>query len=370
MDLIIVGGGCIGLGLAGELAQSHTVRLFEKDKCGRGASYAAAGMIAPIMEAEYGEDELRRLGLRSQELYTEFVSDLEEETDCSVDYRTDGTLTVAFDQSGEAELDRKVDYLRGIGLDVESLTADEARSLEPRLSSYVTSAYRISSESQVDNRQLVEALLDRCRKRGVNVREEEPVQRMVYNGDTIDEIKTAEDTYEADLVILCAGAYSAEIDGLKNSDRMPVRPVKGEALSVGLGDPLEVNHVVRSPDVYCVPKDDGRLVIGGTMEEKGFDRTVTAGGVLSLLHEAYEVLPFIYEKELLETWAGLRPASRDSLPILGPSSVTDNLAFATGHYRNGILLTPVTIQLMVEWIESGDYPELMRPFLPSRFQEV
>jgi glycine oxidase len=370
MNIALVGGGCIGLGLAGELGRDHSVHLFDKDRMGGGSTDAAAGMIAPITEAEYGEENLLELGLKSRERYPAFVETLEDETGIDVGFRADGTLAVAFDQPGEAELDRQTDYLDRLGLEFDRLSAEAVRELEPRLSPYITRAVSIPSERQIDNRRLAQALEKRCEQRGVTLHAHEAVVDFEYRGDTIVELQTEDDRYQPDLVIICAGAYSGTLDGLSEADRMPIRPVKGEALSVRLGDPPEIDHVLRAPDVYCVPKDDGRLVIGGTMREEGFDRLVTAGGVLDLLHEAYEVVPFIREKELIETWAGLRPASRDSLPILGPSTTTNNLGFATGHYRNGILLTPITIQLLSEWVESATVPDAMTPFLPSRFQEV
>jgi glycine oxidase len=370
MTIAVVGGGCIGLGLAGELAGDRSVHLFDKGRMGGGSTYAAAGMIAPITEAEYGEERLLELGLRSRELYPDFIESLEAETGINVGFRTNGTVVLAFDQPGESELDRKIDHLSRLGLDYDRLSAEQVRKLEPRISSYVTRAIAIPSERQVDNRRLAEALEKRCKQRDVALHDHEEVIDFSYRDGSIVELQTEKGRYQPDLVIVCAGAYSGTLDGLSEADRMPVRPVKGEALSVRLDKPPEIEHVLRAPDVYCVPKEDGRLVIGGTMREEGYDRTVTAGGVLDLLHDAYEVVPFIREKELLETWAGLRPASRDSRPILGPSSTTDNLGFATGHYRNGILLTPVTIQLLAEWVETSTVPDAMTPYLPSRFQEV
>lgn len=368
MDLIVVGGGCVGLGVAGELAANHSVTLLDKDDPGRGASYAAAGMLAPVMEAEYGEPELLDLCLESHRIYPEFVESLEEETGRDLGFRTEGTLGLAFDQAGVAELDRKVDYLNRLEFSVEELGPDRVRELEPRISNYVSKGIRIDSEYQIDNRRLVDALEERCRSRGVSIRDHEPVEEFDVKNGRVQAVNTNKDTYRADEYVLCAGAHSGHFDELPGPDQIPVRPVKGQALSVQLSEPPEVQHVLRSPDVYCVPKDDGRLVVGATMEEEGFDTTVTAGAVLDLLHDAYEMVPFIYENELLETWAGLRPASRDSLPILGPSSVTENLTFASGHYRNGILLTPITVQLITDWIEDRATPDHLDPFLPRRFQ--
>ncbi|MFB6355284.1 MAG: FAD-dependent oxidoreductase, partial [bacterium] len=242
------------------------------------------------------------------------------------------------------------------------------REVEPRITGYASRALHTASDAQIDNRKLCKALRERCEMRGVVVREQSPVEEILVEESSVRGVRSPEGRVGADRVILCAGAYTPQIDGLPEPDRVPVRPVKGQALSVGLSSPPEINHVIRGTSTYCVPKGDGRMVIGSTMEEEGFDTRVTAGGVLDLLHKAYEILPFVYENELLETWAGLRPASRDSLPILGPSSHTDGLAFATGHYRNGILLTPITVQLVSEWFRSGSIPELMETFLPARFQ--
>lgn len=368
MDVLVVGGGVIGLSVAGALAEDHSVDLLEKEECGRGASWAAAGMLAPITEAEYGESELLDLCLKSHGRYPDFVEELEAETEMNVGFRTEGTLGLAFDPPAVADLERQAEFLERMDLAFEELSIGECRELEPRISNYVSKAIRVSSEYQVDNRRLVEALKERVRVRGATIREHEPVEEFDVENGRVESIRTAEDEYTADLFLICTGAGTKQLEGLPEADRMPVRPVKGQAFSVQLSDPPEIEHVLRSPDVYCVPKDDGRMIIGATMEEKGYDTRVTAGAILELIHDAYEMVPFIYENELLETWTGLRPASRDSLPIIGPSSVTENLAFATGHYRNGILLTPITVQLIKEWIDERKTPDPMEPFLPGRFQ--
>lgn len=369
MEILIVGGGVIGLGVAGELARNHSVTLLEKDRLGRGASRAAAGMLAPVMEAEFDEPDLLELCLESHRLYPDFVETLEDETGVDVGFRSEGTLGLAFDPPGVADLERQVDYFRRLDLNVEEISVEACREIEPRISNYVSKAIRVSSEYQVDNRRLLDALRERCRGRGVTLLEERPVEAVVVEDNRVRSVRTPDGDVPGDHCVICAGAYSGRLDGLPEADRMPVRPVKGQALSVGLSEPAEVEHVLRSSDVYCVPKDGGRLVIGATMEEEGFDTTVTAGAVLDLLHDAYEMVPFIYENELLETWAGLRPASRDSRPIIGPSAVTENLSFATGHYRNGILLTPITIQLLTESIDQPELPERLEPFRPARFQQ-
>lgn len=370
MEILVVGGGCIGLGVAGELARDHRVVLQEAGRCGRGASYAAAGMVAPIMEVEYGELELLRLGQRSRELYPGFVEELEAETDCPVGLRSKGTLGVALSRAEAEDLDRLFEYQNRLDLDVEEISPERCRELEPRISDYVTRAVLCRSEIQVDNRKLTEALRRRCERRGVRIHERDPVERVRCRNGSVVSVETRERSHEPDLTLIAAGVGSPRIEGLSGADRVPVRPVKGQAVAVRLSDPPEVEHVIRTPKVYCVPKDDGRLVIGATMEEQGYDRRVTAGGVLDQLHRGYETLPFIYEQELLETWAGLRPASRDSLPILGPSAETKNLGFATGHFRNGILLTPITVQLISGWVNDGSVPDEMEPFLPARFQEA
>jgi len=369
VNIAVVGGGVIGLGIAGELASDHEVTLLERGRFGSGASRAAAGMLGPIMEVEFHEPELLELGTKSHRLYPDFVETLEAETGIATGFRTEGTLGVAFDPDGAEELRRLLDYQQRLGLDVEAISVEKCREFEPRISSYISMAMYTASDYQIDNRRLVRALRERCRRRGVRLREEQPVRRIHVEDGAARRLITDEDSLEADLFVVCAGAWTPRLEGLSGADRLPVRPVKGQAVAVALSDPPEIRHVVRSPDVYCVPKNDGRMVIGATMEEEGFDHRVTAGGVLDLLHRAYELLPFVYERELLETWSGLRPASRDNLPILGPSAVTENLAFAAGHYRNGILLTPITVQLMARWIDENTVPEGMKPLLPNRFVE-
>lgn len=369
MKIIIIGGGVIGLGLAGEWADSHDVTLLERGDFGKEASHAAAGMLGPVMEVEYNEPEQLELNLASHELYPEFVSSLEGETGIETGFRTDGTFMVASTPAEIEELNRLFEYQKRIGLDVERVSVEECRNQEPRISTYVSRVIHTTSDYQVDNRRLCKALLERCEQRGVDLHPHEPVTELKISGGRIQSVRTPERAFEADRVIICMGAWSRNFEGLPEPDRLPLRPVKGQALSVALSDPPEIEHVIRGVSTYCVPKDDGRMVIGSTMEEEGFDKRTTAGGVLDLLHKAYEILPFIYEQELLETWANLRPAMIDSLPALGPAPATENLGFATGHYRNGILLTPVTIKLMTEWLETGTVPELMKPVRADRFKE-
>lgn len=370
MKIVVIGGGCIGLGIAGELAADHTVTVLERDDFGAGATRAAAGMLGPVMEVEFNEPELLELSLASHELYPEFVDRLESETDVSTGFRTEGTLGVAFDPPGAKELRRLLEYQRRLDLDVEEISVERCREMEPRISSYISMALYTASDYQIDNRRFLQALRVRCERRGVTLRDQEAVERINVRNGSVTHLTTEADEVKADWFVLAAGAWTPRLPGLPEPDRMPVRPVKGQALAVALSDPPEIQHVIRSPDVYCVPKDDGRMVIGSTMEEEGFDTRVTAGAMLDLLHRAYELLPFVYERELLETWAGLRPASRDLRPILGPSACTDNLAFATGHFRNGILLTPITVQLMGQWMSDESVPEAMEPLLPTRFQEA
>lgn len=368
-DILIVGGGCIGLGIAAELGQDHSVTLIEKNKCGRGASYAAAGMIAPIMEVEFNEPEILKLGQKSHALYPEYVKELSTETNEEVGFRDEGTLAVALNQPQIADLERLHEYQTKLGLDVDKLSVSDCREIEPRISNYVSKAIFCKSEYQVDNRELVRLQKMLCQKRNVEIHEHEPLRAVRYENNRIKTVQSKSSEFNPDTVILAAGVETSRLPGLRESDQLPIRPVKGQALSVKLSEPPEISHVIRSPDVYCVPKDDGRLVIGSTMEEKGFNRTVTAGAILDLLHDAYEVLPFIYENEFLESWSGLRPASRDSLPVLGPSQYTENLIFATGHYRNGILLTPITVKLLSEYVRNRSIPAPMTEFLPGRFQE-
>jgi glycine oxidase len=361
---IIVGGGAIGLAIAWRAAVSGTrVTVVDPDP-GKGASWAAAGMLAPVAEAHYGEDALLELSIAAAGRWPAFADELSDTAGRDAGYLPCGTVVVARDNDDQAVLADALSFRRRLGLAVEKLTARELRRLEPALSPRVRGGLYVAGDHQVDNRALVLALLAACEHVGVRI-ERASVGRIDVRGETVQGVTLAEGNHlAADAVVLAAGAWSGQVPGLPPAAVPPVRPVKGELLHLR-GDPL-VSHVVRGLDVYVVPRADGRVVVGATSQEQGFDKRVTAGGVLDLLRYAYELLPGITELELVEVTAGVRPGSPDNAPLLGATAV-EGLLLATGHYRNGIHLTPVTADAIARLLR-GQAADDIAAFSPLRFR--
>lgn len=371
--VIIIGGGVIGLGIGWQLAKvGCTVSVYERDEAGRAASWAAAGMLAPHAEVHFEERALLKLGIQSCRIYPEWVSALETDSEMSIGYRAEGTLIVGVDRDDVRELEHHYESQQLLDLKVEWLTGAEARGMEPLLSPKITAAIWSRDDHQVDNRAMVKALIEAYRNTGGILYENTPVDSIEIVNGRASGIWVKGDLEAADVVVLAAGCWSSDIDGLPESVQPPVRPVKGQMLALRMEEGIVLQKVIRAPrakyptDVYLVPKDDGRLVIGATSEEMGFDTRLTAGGLFELLRGTWEVVPGIYDLPILETWAGLRPGSRDNAPILGETGV-ENLIMATGHYRNGILLTPVTAYEIASLIMTGQTSETIAPFQLSRF---
>ncbi len=367
-EIAIIGAGVAGLGVGWKLAQAgRQVTIFERDEAGSGASRAAAGMLAPTAEVTFEEEALLRLGQKSLAMYPDFVSELEDASGLEVDYRSDGTLMVALDADDAGALDHVYRYHRELGLEVDKLDADSARELEPGLVPNLHSALFIASDHQVDPRRLSAALAEAFVRAGGRLVEHTPVARIECGGRVEAVVTEAGGRIECDKVVVAAGAWTPQIDGLARGVLPHVRPVRGQMLAVELGEPALCRHVIRAPDAYLVPKTDGRLIVGATSEEMGFDPELTAGGIFELLRGAWEVLPGIYDQHLLEMWTGFRPVTLDNLPVLGPSDEVDGLWFATGHGRNGILLTPVTAHAVARSILGGRTTEGLAGFTPARF---
>jgi glycine oxidase len=324
-------------------------------------------MLAPLAEAHPEEQALLALGRASVAIYPEFVADLEAAADRGVGYRGDGTLIVGLDRDDAENLRFLYETRQQIGLPVDWLTGAEARRREPALSPRVTAALQCPADHQVDNRAVVRALKDALRHAGGELREQTPVEAVEVRGGRVRGVVVEGALHAADTVLVCAGAWSGQVTGLPD-ETTPVRPIKGQMVSLRIEDPPLIRHVIRAPEAYLVPKHDGRLVIGATQEEAGFDTEVTAGGMLDLLRGAWEAVPGIYDLPVLETWAGLRPGSRDNAPILGPTSV-EGLFVATGHYRHGILLLPITVREVSRLVLTGEVSDTLQPFLPSRFDD-
>ncbi|HEV2997724.1 MAG TPA: FAD-dependent oxidoreductase [Solirubrobacteraceae bacterium] len=371
-DVIVVGGGAIGLAVAWRAAQGGlSVTVLERGELGEGASSVAAGMLAPVAEVEFGEAgrRLLDLGLRSAALWPAFAAELEEAAETGVQLRAGGTLLLARDEDEARELERQIALRESLGLRALRLRASAAREFEPALAPTLRLALHAPDDHSVDPRLLLAALRRACERAGVDIREHTPVAGVVLEpggarggdrggapagdrggyrgGARVTGVRLRDGrSLPAGHTVLAAGAWTAELDGLPEHARVPVRPVKGQLLR--LRDPAGpglLRRVVRFHGGYLVPREDGRYVLGATSEERGFDPHVTAGAVHDLLRDAHELLPGLSELAIEELCVGFRPGTPDNLPAIGPGEL-EGLHWATGHYRNGILLTPLTAQLL------------------------
>lgn len=366
-DVLVVGGGIIGLGTAWRAAgRGLAVTVLDPDP-GRGANQVAAGMLAPVTELQYGEEPLLRLGMASNARWADFAAELESASGLPVGYRRCGTLAVALDADDRAELRELHEFQARLGLESEWLSGRECRHLEPMLAPSVRGGLLVAGDHQVDGRLLGAALREACARAGVRLHRARAV-RLLEDGGRVTGARTDDGAeLTARRTVLAAGSWSGEL-----APELPVRPVKGQVLRLRMAGPYagflrrNVRAVVRGCHIYLVPRETGELVLGATMEERGFDTEVTAGGVYELLRDAHELLPGLTELPLAETGAGLRPGSPDNAPLLGPAG-RPGLVAATGHHRNGVLLTPVTADLLAELLATGEVPDLMRPFSPARF---
>jgi len=324
-------------------------------------------MLAAAVETEPGEEPLLPLALESQRLWPDFARELEAASGISIDYRDEGTLVVALNRDDTAQLRHSYEFQKGLGLDLHWLTAAEARQREPHLKPGIAAGVFSPRDHQVENRLLGQALAVAARRAGVELIEHCPVGEITMAGGCASGIVTGRGHDAADVVVLAAGAWSREIAGIPSAYLPPVRPIKGQMLALQM-DPAAplLRHVLWLPRGYLVPRHDGRLVIGGTVEERGFDQSLTAGGLFALIEGAWRAIPAIEELPIAETWVGFRPGSRDDAPLLGPSGL-DRLVIATGHHRNGILLTPVTAAVVSDYILKERLPEIAVAFSPERF---
>lgn len=371
-DVLVIGGGIIGLVTAWRAAQRGLRTAVADPAPGGGAAGVAAGMLAAVTELHYGEQTLLALNVASAARYPAFVAELEEASGQETGFRACGTLAVALDSDDRAHLRELHALQRRSGLESEWLTGRECRRLEPMLAPGVRGGLRVDGDHQVDPRRLAAALLTACERAGV-VFHRSWTQRLTVTHDRATGAVLADGTeLSADQVVLAAGSLSGRLAGLPDEVVPPVRPVKGQVLRLTVPPAYApflsrtVRAVVRGSHLYLVPRENGELVVGATSEEMGWDTTVTAGGVYELLRDAHELVPGITELPLTETRAGLRPASPDNAPLLGPTALP-GLHLATGHHRNGVLLTPVTGDVMDHVLTTGELPAVGRPFTPARF---
>ncbi|HEU0100885.1 MAG TPA: glycine oxidase ThiO [Mycobacteriales bacterium] len=367
-DVVVAGGGLIGLAVAWRAALAGLDVTVVDDAPGTGSSRAAAGMLAPVTEAAYGEQRLLALQRASLERYPSFVAELERASGCTVGLRTAGTLQVGFDTDDVAALTELHGYHRELGLDSERLTPRAARQREPGLSPRIRGALHVPGDHSVDPRAMHAALLAATGRAGVTLVRGR-VDALALTGGRATGLVLADRVLAADTVVLALGAHSARLPGLPPR-AVPVRPVKGQILRLR-GAPVlagTVRALVRGRPVYLVPYGGDRLVVGATVEELGFDGRVTAGAVLDLLRDATEVVPGVTELELVETLARFRPGTPDNAPLLGACAVP-GLVLATGHHRNGVLLTPVTADAIAQLLVTGTLPEAAAGFTVDRFSD-
>jgi glycine oxidase len=372
-DVLVVGGGIIGLVTAWRAAQRGFATAVVDPEPGGGAALVAAGMLAAVTELHYGEQTLLGLNLASARRYPAFAAELTEATGQDLGYRRCGTLAVALDADDRAHLRELHALQQQSGLESEWLSGRECRRLEPMLAPGVRGGLRVDGDHQIDPRRLAKALLTACERAGV-VFHRAWAERLSVTGDRATGVVVADGTeLVAEQVVLAAGSLSGRLAGVPDAVLPPVRPVKGQVLRLTVPERYApflnrtVRAVVRGSHVYLVPRENGELVVGATSEELGWDTTVTAGGVYELLRDAHELIPGITELPLTETRAGLRPGSPDNAPLLGPTELA-GLLLATGHYRNGVLLTPVTGDAMAHVLSTGELPDEARPFTPRRFR--
>lgn len=366
-DIVVVGAGIVGLAVAWRLAQRGPgVVVVDRGVPGREASWVGAGMLAPATEAQFGEEELLALTLAGNERWELFAEELGELTGLPAGLRRCGILHLGLDRDEVEAVRRLHRFQSDLGLPVEWVKPSDARALEPGLTPSCAGGILSRHEGEVDPRQTCAALLRACELAGVHVLAGDAVVGALVDGAALRGVVTASGTrLEADRVVLCSGAWGAP--WLPEDARPPVRPVKGQV--VNLVHPAGrriAERCIWTPWVYVVPRGDGRVCIGATVEEKGFDTTPTAGGVHELLREAYRVLPDVAELDFVEAIAGLRPGSPDNMPLLGEGAL-DGLLLATGHYRNGILLAPITGELVTALLHGEEPAVPLARFAPGRF---
>jgi glycine oxidase len=378
-DALVIGGGVIGLAIARalRLRGMKRVTIVERARLGREASHAAAGMLAPQVEAD-GPDAFLELACHSRDLYTAFAEALREETGIDIELEKTGTLLVAFTDEDERDALRRYDWQSRAGLAVERLTALEACSIEPALSPNARSALRFPRDWQVENRRLVAALSASADHLGVRLLTGAHVEAIGIKRGRVTGVETTLGFISAPLVVICAGAWASLIPATER--RVPpvsIEPVRGQILCFE-SHPRAARHVIYSPRGYIVPRLDGRLLAGSTTERAGYDKRVTGHGLQAIMAQALEIAPVIDTLPLLAAWAGLRPRAEDKWPVLGMSAETAGLCYATGHYRNGILLAPITGELIAaeatgdnvtdDDATGDDAAALLSPFSPDRFQ--
>lgn len=369
MNVLVIGGGVIGLSIARELhlAGLRDITVVDKGTPGCEASWAAAGMLAPNAETE-SVDDFYRFCSESNDLYPAFAESLYKETGIDVGLDLAGTLQLAFDEAEADRLLKKFRSQRDAGLATEMLSAEEIRRLEPEISSRVILGISYPNDRQVDNRKLVAALTEYCRRNEIQVIENERIQSVTVENGHASGAMTETVKFPADVTILATGAWTSFIEiGDAGPIGVDIRPIRGQMIAFGAETHI-LKKVIYGPNCYLVPRADGRILIGATVEDVGFDKAVTDEAVNELKRSAVEMLPEFANLKIVESWSGLRPRSVDELPVIGNVASIDKLLIATGHYRNGILLAPLTARIIAEKIVRNIDSQYLSVFSPERFK--
>lgn len=377
-DVVIIGGGVIGLAIARSLGLRglQNILLIERTALGSESSSAAAGMLAPQAEANEA-DEFFEFTCRSRDMYVPFAESLREETGIDIELDTTGTLYAGFTEDDALELKKRYEWQVKAGLAIEELSPDTARLFEPALAPHLSAALRFPRDMQVENRRLISALAAANEQLGVVMETGTTVTSVRINQSRITGVETSRGFVESDNVVVASGAWTSQIPCVREkptgdfiSDKaapaVRIEPVRGQMLCFE-SNPRICSHVIYSPRGYVVPRRDGRLLAGSTTEHAAFDKRVTAEGLHHIMSAALEISPQIGSLALIESWAGLRPWAADGLPVLGPCAEIGGLFFATGHYRNGILLAPITADLIAGAIVDKTASPSLNIFSPDRF---
>ncbi len=366
-DVAVIGGGVIGLSIARALAREgvRDIVVLDQIEFGREASWAAGGILAPQIEADRADDFFR-LACASRDMYRQFAAELKVESDIDVELDTTGTMYVAFHDDEEAEFRKRIEWQRTQDLRVEWLTGDEARAIEPSLSQDVHCALRFPDDYQIDNRKLVEALLTANHRFGVRLIEHCKANQVQIHGKAVTGVETEHGSFRAKAVVVAAGAWSSLIKHEHTQQpQFNIEPVRGQMLCFQA--PGLIRHVIYSSRGYIIPRRDGRLLAGSTSEHVGFDKRVTDDGVNIIESMARQIAPTLARGQMIDSWAGFRPRAKDDLPVLGSVPEVNGLFYATGHYRNGILLVPITGELVARTILGFSTTEMLAKFSPDRF---
>ncbi|MFN0110336.1 MAG: glycine oxidase ThiO [Blastocatellia bacterium] len=371
-DAAIVGGGVIGCAIAWRLAQAGMrVVVVERGDIGREASFAAGGMLVPLAEADEADD-LFHLCMASRAMYADFARELKQASGIDVEYRTEGTLYLSLTEHDDEELERRWQWQHAAGLNVKRLNAACARKLEPQINAGLRWALKFPDDHQVNNRLLIAALQAAAQTAGVEFQTQTEVERPLIETQAgrkqIVGVVTSGGEVKTQTVIIAAGSWSSLLDTESETllPALKVAPVHGQMVAVAMPSPA-VNHTIYSCRAYVVPRLGGFVIAGSTSDKFGFEKRVTAGGMTSIIERAKEILPGFGDLAMIETWAGLRPRAADALPVIGSDSTVTGLVYATGHYRNGILLTPVTAKAVSEIVLKGESSIQLSPFSPARF---